>query len=450
MYPQAVVDWATRAGVPVEEGTWRWVRQVLDSGPDAPGAQTRAGRAVVEMFTSGFQAPVLVLLDEVQALLQPTDARGDLDASGAAFIRDGVLRQVLVNSADHVLWAVTGSSMSAAWGALAAMPVNGTAPLMQTWPVHLPSAFPPALMHELANDMAQRHMREQGQDTHTGVDGDDMERLLEWSEGSPALFATMLEAWLARSSMPENALVDVGMFVSWFMQTKMLEEGLKEWKLGLAGLTDAQRGDVLDLASPTLGVQVDDLMDMGLWRFLQPHLLQTQQGARYYLKNASQRQLLRAIIDRGGKLRTNWTGISGGLTLIQLDWGWLLVQLGEVADYLLGLRPRRKGAVPERISGVDQFTVMLQVSGMSAGGRLCRNVLAHQKPWDGPAVMVVVMALPRLLGMPAGELAEVVRCGMGGLAPATIKEAKAAADQDQDGDGGQGNSSGAGGGMSCY
>lgn len=50
---------------------------------------------------------------------------------------------------------------------------------------------------------------------------------------------------------------------------------------------------MLDLASPTLGVQVDDLMDMGLWRFLQPHLLQTQQGARYYLKNASQRQLLR-------------------------------------------------------------------------------------------------------------------------------------------------------------
>lgn len=98
------------------------------------------------------------------------------------------------------------------------------------WPqVHLPSAFPPALMHELANDMAQRHMREQGQDTHTGVDGDDMERLLEWSEGSPALFATMLEAWLARSSMPENALVDVGMFVSWFMQTKMLEEvGVKQ------------------------------------------------------------------------------------------------------------------------------------------------------------------------------------------------------------------------------
>lgn len=91
-------------------------------------------------------------------------------------------------------------------------------------------------------------------------------------------------------------------------------------------------------------------------------------GALPYTRTSS-RPRLQAIIDRGGKLRTNWTGISGGLTLIQLDWGWLLVQLGEVADYLLGLRPRRKGAVPERISGVDQFTVMLQVSGMSAGGR---------------------------------------------------------------------------------
>ena len=60
--PQAVADWATRAEVPVAEYTRSWVRQVLDSGPDAPGAQTRAGRAVVEMFESGFQAPVLVLL----------------------------------------------------------------------------------------------------------------------------------------------------------------------------------------------------------------------------------------------------------------------------------------------------------------------------------------------------------------------------------------------------
>ena len=73
--------------------------------------------------------------DELHALLQPTTtddggqeqlARGD-----AAFICDGVLRRILINTPPHVLWAVTASNMALVWMALAAMPVNGTAPLNQ-------------------------------------------------------------------------------------------------------------------------------------------------------------------------------------------------------------------------------------------------------------------------------------------------------------------------------
>ena len=69
--------------------------------------------------------------DEVQALLQPTNARGEPDLDGVSYIRDVVLRQILVASPDNVLWAVTGSSMAFVWTALAAMPVNGVAPMLQ-------------------------------------------------------------------------------------------------------------------------------------------------------------------------------------------------------------------------------------------------------------------------------------------------------------------------------
>eukprot|EP00198_Chlamydomonas_reinhardtii_P012894 XP_001702231.1 predicted protein [Chlamydomonas reinhardtii] len=296
---QAVADWATRAEVPVAEYTRSWVRQVLDSGPDAPGAQTRAGRAVVEMFESGFQAPVLVLLaavpcvcrpkaHEVQALLRPTDARGELDASGAAFIRDGVLRPILLGSADHVLVAATGGGgMAAAWVALAAMPVNGTAPLMQIWPqLLLPDHGGGRAQRPMRDGVQQQQqlseMTQQGTITASGAGGgggadmllEQRRRLLERSEGSPALFAMMLEQWWACASEPAveaarvDVHVDVEAFVSEFMRTKMLEEVVKDWRLGLAGLTEAQRGE--------------------------------QQAGRYHLADARQRQALRAALDPHG------------------------------------------------------------------------------------------------------------------------------------------------------
>ena len=76
--------------------------------------------------------------DELQALLQPTtydNAGGQeqLNRGDIAFIRDVVLRRLLINTPPHVLWAFTGSSI--VWTSLAAMPVNGTAPLNQIKPV---------------------------------------------------------------------------------------------------------------------------------------------------------------------------------------------------------------------------------------------------------------------------------------------------------------------------
>ncbi len=188
------------------------------------------------------------------------------------------------------------------------------------------------------------------------------------------------------------------------------------------------------------------------------------------------------VIDRSGKLRTKRLYVGSGLTLVQLDWGWQVLQLGEAADCLLGLRPRSKAFPAGQVGGVDQLTAMLQVrgarelgrplSGYSGPGglpcrgrdsvvltlllhhfyvvclaahaaptlRLSRNVLAQQRPWGGldPLVNVeVLMALPAMVGMSITELSEEVRVGVGALAPATIQtaaDAAAAADDDGDGD----------------
>lgn len=73
---------------------------------------------------------------------------------------------------------------------------------------------------------------------------------------------------------------------------------MKDWRLGLAGLTEAQRGEVLRLlaAPAALGAGEDDLRGWGLWHFLRPYLRPTrtqQQAGRYHLADARQRQALR-------------------------------------------------------------------------------------------------------------------------------------------------------------
>ncbi|KAG2424711.1 hypothetical protein HXX76_014287 [Chlamydomonas incerta] len=471
---RVVVKWAAVSGVPVKSAAWQEAQEVLADDPSGPGMRARAGSAVVALLC-GFEAPVLVLLDELQALLHPTSARGELDLEGAAYIRDNVLRAILVDSPPTMLLAATGSSMALVWMALAAMPVNGVAPMYQIYQVDVPSTAPPGAMQQLLERSVQRFGLQQHQE--------DVQQLLERACGSPALFMTMVDRWDAESR-PKDTVA----FADAYILSKLFQEAQKEWMLSLAHWTDEERGKLLDLANPVIGADFGlDIMDPGLWRFLQPNLKETY-GGRYYLADPIQRQLLRAIIDRGGKLRSSWTGLVGpGLTLAQLDWGWVLLQLGEVADHLLGLR-RRSDINPDQIRGVKRLRKMLQdlankaeeklppgdsvadrwesfdafkqalESPHNTGSRrwyqdegkgkklqshrdylviflrLSRNLLAHQKPWERRKWMVMktVMALPTLLGMQVPELSELVCVGLSRLAPATIMDAKAAADAEDE------------------
>ncbi|KAG2450398.1 hypothetical protein HYH02_004901 [Chlamydomonas schloesseri] len=509
-----IVKWAVKADVRVNDAEWREAQEVLADGPNGIAMDTRAGRAVAELFERGFQTPVLVLMDELQALLQPTtyDNAGGQEQLLAwgefAFIRDVVLRRILINAPPHVLWAFTGSSMALVWMSLVAMPVNGTAPLNQIKTVHLPASVPPHLMHELvvhrlqqlglsepqmqelehqqqavgqaehqqqAVGQAEHQQQAVGQAEHQQQAVGQFKTLLERSGNSPALFTTMLELWADE----ETSAVEITTFVDEFMKNKLFEEAVKEWNVALAHMPDKDRRRVLDLANVVLGAQIFEFPSRGIWRFLEPYMLKTEHG-RYYLADPMQRLLLRAVIDRGGKLRTSFTGLGEGLTLVQLEWGWLLLQLGEVADYLAGQRRPPKG-FPSHVEGATELTAMLKefatkvklpgAKGVSTADRwgalpafqkalespynkgsrawyelegkdnklqsdldylvfflrLCRNVLAHHWQQQGLVDILQVMALPDMLGMSAGALAEQVRTCMSKLEPATIEAAATAA-----------------------
>ncbi len=75
--------------------------------------------------------------------------------------------------------------------------------------VHLPSAVPEGLMQVLVDECVQRR----------GLQQQDVQRLLEWSGMSPALFVTLIDEW-DTAGRP----ADQDAFVSAFMRTKMEAE----------------------------------------------------------------------------------------------------------------------------------------------------------------------------------------------------------------------------------
>ncbi|KAG2424743.1 hypothetical protein HXX76_014316 [Chlamydomonas incerta] len=334
-----------------------------------------------------------------------------------------------------------------------------------------------------------------GQAEHQQQAVGQLRTLVERSGNSPALFTTILELWAVEADMSveemsvEEMSMDISTFVDEFMENKLFEEAVKGWSLALAHMSDEDRCRVLDLANVVLGAQIFGFPNRGIWKFLEPYMLKTEHG-RYYLADPMQRQLLRAVIERGGKLRTSFMGLGEGLTLVQLDWGWLLLQLGEVADLLVGQRRPPKG-FPSHVEGAAELTAMLKefttkaklpgAKGVSMADRwvalpafqkalespynkgsrawyelegkgkqllksdldylvfflrLCRNVLAHHWQQQGlvDILQVMVMALPEMLGMSAHALAEQVRTCMSKLEPATIKAAAAAADAEEEGE----------------
>ncbi|GLC34845.1 hypothetical protein PLESTM_000246200 [Pleodorina starrii] len=323
------------------------------------------------------------------------------------------------------------------------MPPNGFPVITGASAANLPATYSAEHM-SLAWELLQ------GSDPDVPLDP----KLLELCPPSIALLTVLVEDW-----MDAGCPGDVAAFVHEFMRTKLIDESLKEWRVGLEDMAPSQRITVLNMSFPSVGAHIDTELHPGLERFLEPHLDRTVDG-RYYLHDSHQRQIVRLLFNSDGTPRERCrSDLEYGATLTQLDLAWNLFHLGEVADYLLGPHASRRWERKKPPAGMDEFKAKVQaiadeiankLSSDQVGAalgpqelwerqswfqrvllsrwnnrdcatykdnkrarsthlamlvfylRLSRNVLAHTKPWDrkhGVAVDVdVIEALPRVLG----------------------------------------------------
>ncbi|KAG2446657.1 hypothetical protein HYH02_008228 [Chlamydomonas schloesseri] len=337
-----LLRWARMGRVPMKEGALAAAEADLVQ-PDM-GTPSIVGEAI-HSFIAAVEVPVLVLCDEVQSLFLPTIG-SELDAAGAEYVRNRFMKRLLVGGPHTVLWCLTGSSMAHTWISVARMPPNGHSVIASASAVHLPATY------------SAEHMEwawQQLQVRHSSVVLD--RRLLELCPRSVALLAVLVDAWVY-GGRPS----DVAAFLCDFVRLKVVDESLREWKLGLESMPLSQRLTVLDLSVPAVGADIKKELHTGLQKFLEPHLDKTVDG-RYYLRDSHQRQIVRLLFHSDGTLWESWSELQYSASLTQLDAGWNLFYLGEAADYLLGPNASRRWQqlAQPLPAGTDALKAKLQV-----------------------------------------------------------------------------------------
>ena len=83
--------------------------------------------------------------DEAQFLMMPGEPGGGINTKEAAFMREVVLKSLLLTNARNQVMVLTGSTM-ALMQALANTPVNGRCPMTAVAKLQLPHAFPTSHM----------------------------------------------------------------------------------------------------------------------------------------------------------------------------------------------------------------------------------------------------------------------------------------------------------------
>ncbi|KXZ42894.1 hypothetical protein GPECTOR_112g264 [Gonium pectorale] len=397
-----LLEWVQEEGVPVRASALQAAKEV--TAQPFPSYDPSVPSLAIRSLLHAVEVPVLVLWDEVQSLFLPTC---ELDKPGLEYIRDCFMKYLLVHGPRTMLWCITGSSMSQTWVSIAKMPPNGFALITSVYTIALPTTHSPDHLSLVAERLRQKYKRRELDPL-----------LLELCPPSVALLTFLVNEWV-RVGAPED--------VKGFVTTKLIEESMKEWSLGLASMPLAQRLAVLDLASVEVGSRIDNVaLHAGLRCFLMPHMDKTANG-QSYLRDPYQRQLVRLLIDEDGTLRDSWSEEEFSMSLMQQDSGWTLQRLGETADYLLGRKAGDRWKGKELPDGASEFREELQSKWNSCDLtwystesirqkmdshlamlvfylRLCRNMLAHMKPWDAKSNtgldVSVIEALPSVLDKP--------------------------------------------------
>ncbi|KXZ47512.1 hypothetical protein GPECTOR_35g950 [Gonium pectorale] len=282
--------------------------------------------------------------NEVQSLFLPT-LGGELDKPGSEYIRDVFMKYLLLHGPRTMLWCITGSSMAQTWISIAKMPPNGFTLMTSVYTIDLPGTHSPDHLSLVAERLRQKYKSRELDPL-----------LLELCPPSVALLTVLVNEWVRA-----GAQQDVKGFVRNFLTTKLMEESMREWSLGLAAMPPAQRLAVLDLATVEVGSRIDNVL----------------------------------IINEDGTLRDSWSEDEFCVSMMQQDSGWTLQRLGETADYLFGPKAADRWKGTELPKGTSEFREELQALADDVAEKLvytpaasklataaAGRALRHQELWE--------------------------------------------------------------------
>ncbi|CAL8469823.1 g9365 [Coccomyxa elongata] len=364
-----------------------------------------------------YEPVVLQLDDELQAFLLPLGVDGAPDIEGARFLRDNFLKDLLLYGPRHVIWTITGSSMALVWMNIAEAPPNGHVLIQHGRTLHLPAIVDDTQMHLVWNQLQER-----------APDALPVELRLA-SEPTPAFLTLLVEEYISKGQ-PR----DVREFVGVCVQDYLVSESVRDWWYAFALMSRAERRAIFDLAFVTHGLDPVLALNRGLSAFLTPHLVCAPDGLNCYLRSPHHRQLIQVPFDcagRGCGLLHCPEYQGPGAADFKLDVQALACLLDTAVPWQQWHhQPWFSTAINSQWNNSDRALFQNNPENYNSAEllfifylRLCRNCLAHEKPWPEQLLadplarqlppfegkdVDLVMVLPDLLGIPLTAILEKV------------------------------------------
>ncbi|KAK9837886.1 hypothetical protein WJX74_007201 [Apatococcus lobatus] len=350
---QKVLRWAEAQRPYVAPAAWAQAVKAAAAPAGLQVPQQDNLFCVLKELLDNIAHPMLILVDEAQFLMMPGKPGGGVNADEADWMRDVVVRQLIISNASTQIFVFTGSTMALMWLALARMPKNGRSPLMAIKRLHLPSEFP------------ESHMQAVG-----SAIGVTEEQLMIHSPSTPACLTLLQQDWeLYGEESPS-----VRAFVQSWTVDKLQRESIADWTRALDLWMPGQRIAARRLSNPQEGLDVLEHLGPGLVQYLKPHCEKNNAG-RFYLRAVQARTLLQVIIAEDGSLNKSWMGVAGNSS--SSDDMIIIRELHAIGETVIRM------AKQQPLAGMDELELWLEDLACDVDARLpCgqwKDELWHQQ-----------------------------------------------------------------------
>ncbi|KAK9837716.1 hypothetical protein WJX74_003665 [Apatococcus lobatus] len=347
---EKVLKWAAAQRPYIAPAAWERAVKDAAAAAEAQVPQKNDLIYMLKVLLDNIAHTMLILVDEAQFLMMPGKPGGGVNADEADWMRDVVVRQLIIYNASTQIFVFTRSTMALMWLALARMPTNGRSPLMAIMPLDLPSEFPESHMQASLVCMTNSEQACQALQEVGAAIGVTEEQLVVHSPNTPACLTILKQDWDMRGG---KKWPSVQPFVQSWTVNKLQREIIVDWTRAMLLLTRAQCNVLRRLANPHEGLAVLEHLEPGLVWYLKPHCEKNKAG-RFYLRAVETRTVLQVIIAEDSSLNTSWTEVAGDSSAVNLS---IIRDLHAVGETVY--RMAMKQPLPQ--AGVDELELCLEV-----------------------------------------------------------------------------------------